>query len=116
MSMYLMIENKGVIPIEGLTILGLSTARGNESSIGQFGSGNKHAVNVCLRHGINPIIFAGDTRIEFYTKPATMGSKSYQQVWINVDGKHEKAGWCLEFGELDWTDVSMGLREFVSNA
>jgi hypothetical protein len=25
-------------------------------------------------------------------------------------------GWCLDFGAIDWTDLSMALREFVANA
>ena len=46
--MFLRIQNPGVAPVEGFTLLGVSTTRdcGVEGAIGQFGSGNKHAINV----------------------------------------------------------------------
>ena len=46
--MFLCIQNPGVAPVEGFTLLGVSTTRdcGVEGTIGQFGSGNKHAINV----------------------------------------------------------------------
>uniref|UniRef100_A0A6M3LNC1 Uncharacterized protein n=1 Tax=viral metagenome TaxID=1070528 RepID=A0A6M3LNC1_9ZZZZ len=115
---YLLIENLKECPIEGFTILGLSTARDNEDAIGQFGSGNKHAALLCMRSGINPIIYSGKTRIRFYSEPAVMeGGKNYNKVFIQIDNaKAKEANFCLEFGELDWTSLDMGLREFVSNA
>lgn len=51
MPAYLKIENVGVCPPEGFTVLGVSLADTSErhGGIGQFGSGNKHGVAVCLR-------------------------------------------------------------------
>lgn len=117
MSNYLLIENQGVCPVEGFTILGLSTARGNESKIGQFGSGCKHAVNLLMREGLNPIIYCGTNKLTFSTKVSTMGDKVYNKVFLQVNNaKPQELGFCLEFGELDWNDINMALREFVSNA
>ena len=48
--MFVCIQNPGVAPVEGFTLLGVSTTRdcGVEGTVGQFGSGNKHAINVLL--------------------------------------------------------------------
>lgn len=115
--MYLMIENPGVCPIEGFTILGISTAREDAGKIGQFGSGNKHAINVLLRLNLNPTIFLGTKRLLFYSEPATMGDKEYHRVFYKLSNrKPEATGFSLEFGEMDWVSADMALRELVSNA
>ena len=61
--LYLKIENPVNNPIssEFWTIWGSSTKREvkdeDKRIIGQFGSGGNHAVALCLRQGINPVIF-----------------------------------------------------------
>jgi hypothetical protein len=50
--MFLMIQNRGVAPEGSYSILGASSSRGVVGTIGQFGTGNKHAVNCCLREGL----------------------------------------------------------------
>jgi hypothetical protein len=69
--MYLMIQNVGVAPVEGYTVLGVSTTRdcGKANAIGQFGSGGKHSVNLLLRNGLPPVVFCGGLRLEFYVVP-----------------------------------------------
>lgn len=115
--MFLMIQNKGEADVRSFTILGLSTARGQQESIGMFGSGAKHAINVLLRNGITPSIYSGRTKIHFFSKPDMMGDVDYHQVYVKVDQKAaQKVSWCLEFGEMDWTNPDMGIREFISNA
>jgi hypothetical protein len=114
---YLMIENPGVAPLEGFTVLGLSSSRGQSESIGQFGSGNKHAILVLLRMGLVPTIYLGKKKLTFTTEPATMGDTSYNKVLYSLGGSAKKdMGACLAYGELDWDKVDMALREFVSNA
>ena len=67
---YLLISNVGVAPVEGYTLLGMSTTRdcGVEGAIGMFGSGTKHAINLLLRLGITFWIYCGLTRLEFFTE------------------------------------------------
>jgi hypothetical protein len=113
---YLMISNPGVAHVEAFTLLGVSTSRGNDNKIGQFGSGNKHGLLVCLRLGLDPVIFLGEERLAFGTKEGKMGDQSYQQVVYTFRGVEEKLSYSLEFGALDWTNIHMGLREFISNA
>ena len=115
--LHLMIENKGECPVEGFTVLGLSTARDDNDSIGQFGSGNKHGMLLCMRHNLNPIVYTGKDKLEFFSKPAKMGEKGYSQIYYTINnGSPEKLSMCLEFGELDWDNLAMALREFISNA
>jgi len=115
--MFLKIENPGVCPLEGFIILGLSTARADESLIGQFGTGNKHAVNVLLRHAVEFVIYRGTEKLTFFTVPKRMNDINYQLVCYRIgNGAIKETGMCLEHGALDWTDIDMALRELVSNA
>jgi hypothetical protein len=130
-GMYLMIQNVGVAPVEGYTVLGVSTTRdcGKANAIGQFGSGGKHSVNLLLRNGLPPVVFCGGLRLEFYVVPEKVDDgltvKSYGQVRCKMSGtdaagksvrRDKDLSFALEYGGCDWTDLSMALREFVSNA
>jgi len=119
---YLRIKNPGVAPIESFTTLGLSTSNDGNSKgiIGQFGTGNKHAVNTLLRNDKSPIVYLGDTKVEFASLTRTVhapdGSHIYEQATIIVDGEERELGYTLDFGHHDWNEISMALREFISNA
>lgn len=133
--LYLKIENPINTPISSQfwTIWGTSTKREvkNEDKriIGQFGSGGNHAIALCLRHGINPIIFNETEKLEFFTQPIQLesitGSETQLQVGVNYSGKDNKGksvkrreilNHTLSFGSIDWTDISFAMREFISNA
>ena len=123
--MFLLIQNPGVAPVEGFTLLGVSTTRdcGVAGTIGQFGSGAKHAINTLLRAGLKLLIYCGKTRLEFATREETIRdglvTKNIKRVICKLGGTSSKTldmGWCLDFGAIDWTDLSMALREFVANA
>jgi hypothetical protein len=131
--LFLLIENPGVAPVEGFTMLGVSTTRMDSSSsnlIGQFGSGAKQAVGLLLRHDINPTVYCGTRKLEFHRepKPVTDGllSHEYGAVVCNMSGKDERSGksgrvrqelgFVLEHGVHDWDNLAMAIREFVSNA
>ncbi|RJQ25011.1 hypothetical protein C4577_06410 [Candidatus Parcubacteria bacterium] len=120
---YLLIRNPGVAPIEGFTVLGVSTTRytGDSNVIGQFGTGSKHAITLLLRNAINPIIYTGTNRLEFFTKPLSvndgLSSHDYSQVCVRYGNAAPKdLSFTLENGIYDWTSVAMALREFVANA
>ena len=121
----LLIQNPGEAPAEGFTLLGVSTTRdcGVAGTIGQFGSGTKHAINVLLRAGLQVIAYSGRMKMEFLTRDDVVNdgliSKSVQRVYVQFSGTSTKRvdlGWVLDFGVVDWTEVGMALREFVSNA
>ncbi len=121
----LMIQNPGEAPVEGFTLLGVSTTRncGVDGVIGQFGSGTKHAINVLLRAGLKVTVYCGLTRMEFKTREDIVSDglidKSVQRVYVQFGGTSTKKvdlGWVLDFGAVDWTELGMAIREFVSNA
>ena len=123
--MFLLVQNPGVAPVEGFTLLGVSTTRdcGVEGAIGQFGSGNKHAINVLLRAGLKVIVYCGKTRLDFQTRDDEIDDglirKPVKRVMCKLGGTSTRTidlGWVLDFGAIDWTELGMALREFVSNA
>lgn len=132
MTAYLKIENPGVVPPEAITTLGVSMADTAKTPgvIGQFGSGSKHSIALLLRNEIAPIVYAGTLKLEFSTRPQvvsdTQATKHFERVMVKYGGTDpvtgssrsatEDLGFVLDFGKLDWDDVAMALREFVSNA
>lgn len=120
---YLLIQNKGEAPLEGYTVLGYSSTRncGTDNTIGQFGSGSKHAINLCLRNSLPVWVYCGKERLEFSLHNETINDglrddEVYHVVYRKGNGTYRRAGWVLDFGVLDWDDIGMGLREFISNA
>ena len=114
--MYLTIENDTVCPVEAFTMFGVSSSRGEDDKIGQFGSGAKHAVLLMLRSGMSPKIFLGEDELSFFTEPMKVGEKQYSRIGYTFQGKKEYLSYTLEFGAIDWQDTQMALREFISNA
>jgi len=123
--MFVCIQNPGVAPVEGYTLLGVSTTRdcGVDGTVGQFGSGTKHAINVLLRAGLKVFVYCGKTRLDFQTRDDEVDDgltrKPVKRVVCKLGGTSTRTidlGWVLDFGVIDWTDLSMALREFVSNA
>jgi len=123
--MYLMIQNKGEAGPEAFTLLGDSPTRncGEEGLIGQFGSGTKHAINLLLRKNIPFFIYCGKTRLEFFIKTTIIkdahGEHEAYKIMCRLSGDRSKTidcNWVLGFGQIDWDETHMALREFVSNA
>jgi len=121
----LLIQNPGVAPTEGFTLLGVSTTCGCgvEGTIGQFGSGTKHAINVLLRAGLKVMVYCGRTRLEFLTREDQVNDglsvKTVKRVYVQFGGTSTKKvdlGWVLDFGVIDWTELGMAFREFISNS
>jgi len=132
MPAYLKIENIGVCPVEGFTVLGVSLADTSNHAgvIGTFGSGSKHAVAVCLRNNLDPVVFCGSLRLEFFTRPQVVSdgqaSKDFARVCVKYGGtdpttgssrsQTDDLGFVLDYGKQDWNEVALALREFISNA
>lgn len=117
--MQLLIENLGEAPVESFTLLGASGSRGDNSLIGQFGSGAKLAITSLLRKGLHVTVYSGLTRMCFKTKTIEIEGRTEEQVFIQFAGTSTKKvdlGWVLGFGSMDWEDEGMSLREFIANA
>ena len=133
MGLYLMIQNEGVADYNSLMLFGATGNRysTNPMTIGTFGSGSKHSVGVLLRNNINLSIFAGLTKLNYYSKPkklrkASGGENNQQQVCVHISGAlpdgdegtmgHKELSMTLDFGSNEWTSVALAIREYVSNA
>lgn len=104
-------------PIDMFT-LGVSTARGVEGKIGQFGSGSLMATLLWLRlYGVSPVFSLNGVKVEFDSRPEkTTTGGIFHRVYQSIDGAETPLSVALEYGELDWTNPVMALREFVCNA
>ena len=128
MSKWLKIENPGRCPVEGFVLLGASSKR-NSNLIGFFGSGCKMSIALLMRAGISPIVFCSRHKLEFGTRQGKMaaleGETAYSRMVVKHGGKEddgtsvtftEELSQTDQYGSVDWTDLAMALREFVSNA
>jgi hypothetical protein len=110
MNKYLLIENKGVLQVEALTLLGASTKREDHSKIGMFGSGNKYALAYLLRNGIGIRILTGGAEIKLSTEKAMLRDKEFEVMTIN----DVRTSITTDFG-LQW-DLWGAIRELYCNA
>ena len=122
---FLLIQNPGIAPIEGFTLLGVSTTRdcGVEGTIGQFGSGSKLGLNALLRAGLKVIVYCGKTRLDFQTREEEIDDgltrKTIKRVVCKMGGTSTRTldlGFCLDYGTIDWSEIGMAVREYVANA
>jgi hypothetical protein len=117
MMKFLRISTVGVAEVESFTVLGASSSRQDKESIGQFGSGAKHAILCALRSATGLIIYCGRTKIVPQTQPQTIHGVLQERLQFRIDNRTEISSMVLDFGSIDWTEpVPMMLRELLSNA
>lgn len=107
---FLKIRSKGKIDIEALSLLGASSKRGDETKIGQFGSGNKFAIAYFLRNNYEVVIYSGLEEIKLTTVEKTFRDKTFKVICFN--GKESSI--TTEFGK-DW-ELWQAIREIYCNA
>ena len=68
-------------------------------------------------------VYCGKTRLDFQTRDEEIDDgltrKAIKPVVCKLSGTSTRTidlGWVLDFGSIDWSDVGMALREFVSNS
>lgn len=105
---YLVIENNGVADFNSLRLIGLSTKKPGDTTIGQFGSGFKYALAQCFREGIKPIICLGKEIIKTELKDDEIVYLKGND--IITSSIHPN------FGQYDWNELWFILREFICNA
>lgn len=110
MKNFLVIENQGEIIVEDLILFGSSSKRGDDTKIGQFGSGNKYALPKLIREGCTPIIYSGTKELKVETK--RIDHRGFDRDVIFIDGKDSSI--TTDAGPK-W-DMWMALREIYSNA
>lgn len=106
--------------IEALTVMGLSTKRGDSDKIGMFGTGNKYAISVFVREGYDVQIVTSAWHGVFSTSTEQFRGKEYEKISLNshLANNHERRthdlGITSEMG-LQW-EIEDAMREFVCNA
>jgi hypothetical protein len=111
---YLKIVSKSSTTPTDMFTLGVSTSRGKDDKIGQFGSGSLMGTLAWIRaFGEAPVFILNGVRVEFDSRPVLKGDgEAFHQVTMNG----QPLSVALEYGELDWKDPELGLREWICNA
>lgn len=124
--MFLRVENKvrHIPDVDFLCTMGESTSRGNANSIGQFGSGFIYTLALFARHGILPackICLGKDVYTPFVEssikKDGTGCAREINKIGLKKQngGKYD-LNISTGLGEIEWIDITMGVREIISNA
>lgn len=112
---YIMIQNNGEIDPKHFFLMGVTSKREDDATIGQFGTGTKYGIAALLRFGHELIIFSGEKRIDFSTKKISFRGEEYNHITYKIGKTKKDTGITLEMGKLNWT-AQRGFRELVSNA
>ena len=115
---YVKIVSKSVTTPEDMFTLGVSTSRGKDDKIGQFGSGTLLGTLAWIRaYGTSPVFMINGKKVTFQTKDILKGDGiPFQQVLMCHSRKKAPLNVALEYGVLDWPTACLGLREWISNA
>ena len=113
MKTYYLFENKGEVDNEIIQLFGLSTKTGDDTKIGQWGSGLKYAIAKFLREDIEIRVFSGEKEIKVSKKKKTIGSGSKKMTVevITFDGKETSLTTQMGF---DW-ELWFAMREIYAN-
>lgn len=80
---HLRIQNKGILNISLLKLIGASTKTDDPKKIGQFGTGLKYAISYLLRTGNNFRLFIEEEEVIFSIKTRTIGNKEIEEIFCN---------------------------------
>ena len=118
MAKFLKIVSTSITTPEDMFTLGVTTSRGKEEKIGQFGSGSLMGTLVWMRSfGSSPVFLVNGKKVSFETKDVLKSDgEVFKQVIMKTDRKKNPLTVALEYGELDWRTADLGLREWISNA
>lgn len=113
---HIYISSQGTMPIEAFSMMGVSTKRNDDNTIGMFGTGLKYGVARLLDKNIGISVTTGGKKITFGTKEIDVKGQSFNRVTYKIEGmkKARELGFSAEMG-LQWT-INDALREIVANA
>lgn len=101
----------GHIPVEFLTMFGVSAKLDEETAIGRFGTGFKFAIATLLRNGAVVTVTQPDGEcFKFSTRPETFRDKTFHRVLLN----DQPLAFTTDLGSQNWT-IEMAFRELHSN-
>ena len=110
MNKAIVITNEGMIDPLAFELIGASSKRSDESTIGFFGSGLKYAIAGLLRRGIDFQIWCGEEALDITTKEVTMRGQTFNRIFFNG----EPTSLTTDMGPR-W-DKWMLIRELYANA
>lgn len=115
---YVLIQNKGELPLWGMRLMGFSDKTADK--IGRFGTGLKESIALLARLGLQPIIFSGKLRMDFKVELQDGQEEicfklSQEQGRFAADVWHG-LGIHPNLGKHDWDDPWMIFREVICNA
>lgn len=82
---YLKIQNKGLLDIRLISLMGATTKADDPAKIGQFGTGLKYAISYFVRNKIKFRLFIGTKEVVFTTKPVKIDTQRFDQIYCNGD-------------------------------
>ena len=80
---YLKISNIGLLDERLIYLMGGTTKRGDNNTIGQFGTGLKYATCWLLNNNIDFKVFIGEREVKIETRKETIRDKEFEKVFIN---------------------------------
>lgn len=107
---YLKIENKGLLDIRLIGLMGGTTKANDVYKIGQFGTGLKYVLSYLIRNNIDFKIFVGGVEIKITTETEVIREQEFNI--ISIDGKRTSI--TCQMGH-DWK-AWMIIREIWCNA
>lgn len=110
MKNYLFIGNNELLDIKDLTLIGISSSRGDKTKIGRFGSGLKYAMAVLMRENIDIKFNVNNSLWNIERKNESHRGIDYTKLVVNGI----ETSITSNMGP-DWTEWMM-LREILSNA
>lgn len=106
----IVITSMGPLDVAAITLMGLSTKRGDTEKIGMFGTGLKYSLAKLLRDRVPFRIWNGDHELKIETNAGNFRGTNYEQVV--VDGQHTSITTDMGPQWETWWVV----RELLSNA
>lgn len=105
------------VPREALLLLGLSTKRGDEATIGRFGSGIKFAPISALRKGYEFIVACYDIKGSYNFHMEEVKDSKYGEIeFVFNDGTRRASSYTIGAGEVSWDQDFQIIREAIANA
>lgn len=86
-------QNRGLMPLDAVRLMGVSVKPGNDAPIGFFGTGLKYAIAVLLREGCQVQMWIGRRQYDFGTYEIDFRGQRLQQVQI------------CDVESVTWTDL-----------
>lgn len=112
-------KTPGSIPIEAFTHFGVNSKPNSENPIGYFGTGLKYAIAVLVRNGINPIVWIGNDRYEFFPKEKDFRGKEFTFIrmkrinTLSLKKSYHDLPFTTQLGK-NW-ELWMAFRELEAN-